>query len=318
MRSRNRLFACLWLLPLAWAALACQGQNLAHTAQRGSTIAISLGGTFSTGAFLASSLVVGYGGTAFTDYQRGEMVYQLDGFGGPELITRATTTLLPHPASGRARTGWWLNTATSGHQHVSIVDIPTDAELGTHSVYVVRRVGGSDIQIGMHPADIKILPQSIPVVGPGGPEDVVGESTDFAAWYMGGWNDHTSDIPTIAPKPQLRLVLSDFVYAVEIDVTYPSLVIDVLDAIQASTAADSDLIDKRATVWFDDDGSGSATIHAAANGQAIGVISLVFGLDDGASQILEDPFDVVATVTAAYDENGDPLAGITVANQDIR
>lgn len=182
MLFRNRLLVCLLLPLLISAVIACQGQNLAQTAQQGSTIAITLGGTFSTLAFDPSVLVVGYGGTAFTDHQRGKMVYQLDQFDGFELTTRATTTFLSHPASSRARTGWGLKPFTSGHQHVSIVDIPSDAPLGTHSLYVVRRVSGSaDIQVDMHPAEIRILPASIDVGG----EVVVGESTEFKAWGYG-------------------------------------------------------------------------------------------------------------------------------------
>ena len=136
------------------------------------------------------------------------------------------------------------------------------------------------------------------------------------AYGYGAWNDQTADIPTVVPDPQVRMKLSSPVHAVKLDVTYPDGVIDVLDAIQASTAADNDLIDKRATVWFDDDGNGSVTIQAAANGQEINAISLVFGLD--ASQPLEGPDYVVASVSAAYDEDGNSLSNITVVEQEVR
>jgi hypothetical protein len=322
MLLHNRHLAYLWLLPLTWVVLACQGQNLAHTAQRGSTIAISLGGNWSTGAFAPNVLVVGYGGTAFTDYQRGEMVYKLDGFGGPELITRATTTLIAHPASSSARDGLDLFTLSSGQQHVSIVDIPSDAPLGTHSLYVVRRVSGSsDIQVGEHPAKIQILDSSYSVEGPGGPEEIAGTSTDFASWTCNFtdcyWGDQTGNIPAVIPDPQLRMRLSSAVHAVKLQVSYPPQVIDVLDAIQSSTSLDTYLTGDHATVWFEDDGSGSVTIQAAADGQPFNAVSLVFGLDDGASQIL-DPASVVATVTAAYDEDGNPLSGVTVNQKKIR
>jgi len=196
MPFRNRGLAYLWLLPLTWAAFACQGQNLAHTAQRGSTIAITLGGSQSGST---QSLVVGYGGTAFTDYQRGEMVYRLDGYEGVELLTRATSTLLGHPASSSARDGLGFNPFASGQQHVSIVDIPGNAPLGTHSLYMMRRVGGSLIEVGVHPAEIKILPASIWVDTDSGPEEIEGEQTQFASWLClwggCGWNNVTAYIP---------------------------------------------------------------------------------------------------------------------------
>ena len=317
MPFRNRDLAYLWLLPLTWAAFACQGQNLAQTAQRGSTIAITLGGSQSGST---QSLVVGYGGTAFTDYQRGEMVYRLDGYEGPELVTRATTTLLAHPASSSARAGLGFDPLASGQQHVSIVDIPGDAPLGTHSLYMMRRVGVSLLEVGVHPAEIQILPASIWVDTGSGPEEIVGTPTQFASWlcFLGcGWMDQTATIPEVVPDPQLRMVLSSGVQAVKLEVDYPFQVIDVLGAIQASTTLDNYLLDDHAIVWFEDDGNGTAIIEAASTGQPIDAVSLVFGLDDGASQIL-DPADVAPSEMAAYDEDGNLLSGITIVEKEIR
>jgi hypothetical protein len=95
--SRSR--PCLILAVLALSALACHGQNLPQSAQRGSTILITFSGTFAS----APDRVVGYGGIDHSDPQRGTMVLQLGGQGGFELLTRATTTVLAHPAAQQAR-----------------------------------------------------------------------------------------------------------------------------------------------------------------------------------------------------------------------
>jgi hypothetical protein len=104
---------------------------------------------------------------------------------------------------------------------------------------------------------------------------------------------------------------------VKLEVDYPPQAIDVLGAIQASTTLDNYLLDDHAIVWFEDEGNGTAIIEAASTGQPIDAVSLVFGLDDGASQIL-DPADAVPSVMAAYDEDGNPLSGITIAEKEIR
>jgi hypothetical protein len=318
MPIRYRL--SLSLLVLAWVTLACTGYNLPQTAQRGSTIAIPFAG-FSWGAYWPplAGLEVGFGGTQHTDYQRGTMIFKLDEPTGFELIPRVTTALLSHPAAGNSR--GTHPEGNSGVQFVSIVDIPTDAPLGRHNIYLVRRAApgqpGSDIDIGLLDSTISILPEDIEVNG--GAETIWGTSTPFGGFWNHIFIDRTAEIHHFIPDPQLRITLGPWSpWAVELQIQYPADVINIVDALEFSGR--ESVNNETAVVWLDDNVQGSqgtVTVAAAAKSRPFDSLSLVFTLDDGASQTLDLATLPTPSVLAAYDANGVPLPGVTVSSVSI-
>src|SRR5262245_59843903 len=110
--------------------LGCQTRPIPLSAQRGSTVVIPL--SWGTGLF-------GYGGTEYTDYQRGQMVFRLDSLTGFELTTRFSTIAVASP-----RASFGATATSAGGQVVSLVDIPVGAPLGTHALYVVRKLGTTE------------------------------------------------------------------------------------------------------------------------------------------------------------------------------
>jgi hypothetical protein len=312
--SRNR--SALLLGALATIAIACHGQNLPQSAQRGSTVLIPFGGNFASDP----GMVVGYGGVDYADPQRGTMIFQLGEEGGFELTTRATTTVLAHPATQHAREGDGLS-GRSGFQHLSVVDIPLDAPLGTHDLFLVRRPSeGSDIAAGFLQSTISILPE---VIDAGGVQ-VVGIPTPFAGWICPFGNcslsDASGEIPAVVPDPLIRTRLSENVWAVELEVQYPPARIDIVDALHvtlAGAAGNAIVTNNAAMVFLEDDGEGTAIVSAAGHASDFRTLAVVFRLGNGETQPL-DVAEVPILVRAAYAENGFPLSSVSVANKSIR
>jgi hypothetical protein len=296
------VFAVGWA---ALAALACQGNVLPLSAQQGSTVLIPLTGDPAQG-------VVGYGGTLREDYQRGTLVYQLDGPGGDELVTRASTAVLPAPNAEIA------SGLMPQRLHVSLVDIPLDAPEGAHSLHVVRRriEGGTAVDHQDAPpykGELTILPQQVDVDGP--PFVSEGAPTPLARWACQpapcGFKSITNAHIAI-PFPELRVTFSAFVSAAEVRFEYPSDVIDVFDAFEPPQGASTHL----ATVWHQDDpGNEVVRVGAVAPLAPFRMLSLAFSLDDGASEIL-DPADVNVVVERAWDAQGE-LVPVSVVEKKI-
>src|SRR5262245_27152442 len=161
------------LLLVTAGILGCQTRPIPLSAQRGSTVVLPL--SWGTGLF-------GYGGTEYTDYQRGKMVFRLDGAAGFELTTRFSTIAAPSPRAILGTSG------SAGGQVISLVDIPLAAPLGTHSVFVARNQGGSDYPF-TYGGQLKILPESVTA----GSETITGQSTPreaFSFWLgnSGSWS----------------------------------------------------------------------------------------------------------------------------------
>ncbi|MCI0636440.1 MAG: hypothetical protein L0206_21360 [Actinobacteria bacterium] len=292
-------------LPIALALAACsvpacQGRIAPLSAQQGSTILIPLMGD-------PAPEVVGYGGTLQEDYQRGTLVYQLDGPGGEELVTRASSAVLPSPSAAITR-----DQPRPKSQIVSLVDIPEKAPLGTHTLHVVRRriEGGEPVDYPgpAYNGPLTILPQSLIIDVDGTPVEVFGETTPFERWDGTGWVDATDDVPFAIPRPELRITLANNVRAVELRVDYDPSVVDVVDAFEPPVLFTSRL----ATVWYQDDEAGTVRVSAVAPSTAFFRVSLVYTLVDGASAIL-DPADVDVTIEGAWDQNGSPITTSVVS-----
>lgn len=289
------------------ALAACSGKPIPLSAQAGSTVAIPLlSGSYPT--------EIGYGGTEVTDYQRGALVFRLDGPTGMELVTRGTSLVFASPASAAGR-----GIVSGPSQIVSIGDLPADAPVGTHSLYVTRRriEAGQPVEYAFpgYAGPIQILPNQITVpLSGGGSESITGAPTPFQA-YLGSWLDVRANVPWVVPDPELRLQLSTAVFALEMTVVYPASVITVQDVLEPPVIA----TDHLATVWSSESNpSQPGTLHvkAVAGAQGFSTVSLVFTLKDGASQIL-DPDATTVTVTKAYDQNGDALSP-SISSKSIR
>jgi hypothetical protein len=295
--SQRALVLCVLAIG---TSLACQGKIVPLSAQAGSTIVIPISGD-ATGN-------IGFGGTVQEDYQRGTLVYQLDGPGGFELTTRASGAFSPVPNSAIV-TGF-----NPKRQIVSLVDIPANAPVGTHTLHVKRRRIESGTPVDytgpVYHGEITILPNELEIDVGGTPVIVEGESTPFQRWNCPtpstcAWAN-VSPVGAI-PTPELRLTNGDFsVGAVELEIEYPADVITVTDVYEVSTFQANHL----AVVWFEDDAvNGVLRLGAAATTPDIPILSLgiSYTLDDGAEAIL-DLEDVDVTVENVWDLEGAPIS----------
>ena len=304
---------------LALLAIAgCMGNPIPLSAQAGSTIVVP----YSSSDFDVFEFVdpVGFGGTEVEDPQRGTLVLQLDSFGGFELTTRlGLNAAAPVEAPvGAGAAGW-------GSQLLLVVDIPTDAPLGTHDLVLVnRRVEGGvpvDTQITPSPGAIRILPT---VVDAGG-ELVTGAATPGQFFSPGagflplkdfvdldGDGELDNFFENAVPEPSFGVQVSTptgqvppgsaprlIAYA-SVDVTYPAGVIDI-ERVVATYPNDG-------LVWFEDDQLGNLTVYGLSlkkrGATGLGPFRVVFSLDDPDAALL-DLASVGATLDTARDQFGD-------------
>jgi hypothetical protein len=293
MKSRQWIPAVtmtLFVFIVSPAMIACTGHPVPLSAQAGSTILIPLRG-------VTDGTIIGYGGSLVTDYQRGELVFRLDGPTGPELITRGTSVVAAAQTTRGARQG----TIAGSLQVVAMVDIPADAPEGTHTLHVSRRriEAGSPVEYSFpaYPAEIQILPNEVTA----GSETVIGMETPLEA-YVFGWTDESHVLPEVTPDPQLRFAISPAVFALEMTVTYPASVANVIDVVEPALARANNL----ASVWFSEPVPGTVHIKAVAQTLQFNRVALVFALDDGAAAIL-DPNAVTVTIDKAFNQSGAPV-----------
>jgi hypothetical protein len=291
------------LLLLAGGMAGCAAYPIPLSAQAGSTIVIPL--------TAGEGTMIGFGGTAYTDYQRGTMIYKLDG-AGMELTTRFSIAAEPHAASQTATVG---QVFAYSPQIFSIVDIPANAPEGTHTLGVYRRLpsGGSDLAGPAYSPTIKILPNVVPLTGGG---SVQGMPTPaLQANCSGGCG---IDLSQAIPRPRIVIYLqgqtwgTDNIAAFEMNLTYPASVIDIVDAYEVGDF--SRAYNDTATVWTKDIATGTAHIVGIAHpdalddGAVLGYwnLEVSFNLDNGAANVLLQN-QLQATVTAAYDIDGNPV-----------
>lgn len=302
---------------LALGLTACRTFPIPLSAQAGSTIAIPVANGGQAG--------LAYGGKDFTDYQRGELVYQLDGAGGFELETRYTIAAAAHKASLLAAVPQLSTLSlpwTPPVQVISVVDIPDDAPEGTHTFHIVRRQAGQpDVDMPDYTGTIQILPHSIPVNG--GAETAVGTPTPNRITNCTSSCGFVNLYKRVIPRPQVRISMDNAVAAFEMVVTYPSSIIDVVDAVREENTDAAPNRDPM--IWIDDDDAGTVTIKGVTHpdGSGWGVVSgyldLVFELVDGATQILDltqNPVQVSSLT--AYDANGALIPDATANVVGIR
>lgn len=302
-------FSLRLLLLVALASpLGCMGKVLSQSVQAGSTVAIPLAGQ-GPDLFAGSTAQlgpVGFGGSAVDDPQRGQLVYQLEtGSGLVNLTTRGTTVVTGHAGSGVGR-----GEAFFVNQIVSIVDIPDDAPHGTHPIRVLHEytdpATGNVVTSELdYEGELSVLPHEVSVSTSTGPELVTGGPTPLENWLCGSGGCSFQSVPQVqaaVPDPAVRLTLDTAVWGVELEVTYPSGVIDVLDAYETPLGKVND----RATTWVTDDGSGTLTLSAAATQSSFDNLSVAFGLDDPQNAIL-DPANVSVSVVRAWDQDGNEI-----------
>jgi hypothetical protein len=298
----------LCLVVAAAGLAACQGRVLPMSAQAGSSIVIPLTNTATTGA----GGTIGYGGTLVDDLQRGELVFRLDSASGFELVTRGTTALSPVPASSMARDGSFAFAPPA--QVFVMLDIPSNAPLGLHSFNVTRRRIENGVPViypgPSYAGQIAILPASLQVpVSGGGTQTVTGQPTAFERYLClfgnCNWGDVSLDVPIVVPNPELQIGLTPAPWSIELAITYPAGVINVLEAYQ--TAWFTTPLNSRGLVWLDDSGTGTLHVSGVAtNGTyALDRLSLAFELDGTA---ILDPSNVSVSIVKATDANGANVA----------
>lgn len=288
-------------------SIGCQGRIAPLAAQQGSTVVIPLNAEGEVPEF-------GYGGTVAEDYQRGTLIYRLGGPTGPELVTRASGQALLPPNAKHQSIPFFPR-----RQIVSVVDIPDDAPLGTHTIDVVRRrlEGGTPVDYPgpSYAGELTILPEEITFTVNGSPQTVTGAPTPFENYVclLGscGWSDATQGIRNALPLPELRIRLSAAVSALELEVQYPTDVIEVFDLYEPP----GEPLVHPARVWYSESPAGSLQIGAVADVLPLQTIALAFSLVDGEAEIL-DAEDVTVTVVGAWDEDGDPLS-VSVTSKTI-
>ena len=161
-------------ISLLVAGVACHGRPFPLSAQAGSTIVIPMTDTENSalGPF-------GLGGSDYDDPQRGSLVVHLGSATGFALETRLAFIAAPPVES---QVGPWGG--GFGRSLLLVVDIPTDAPLGVHDLYIVneRTVDGVAEAVDVTPAPltIAILPNTVNAGG----ENVVGEPTP-GIFYLG-------------------------------------------------------------------------------------------------------------------------------------
>ncbi len=293
-----KLLPCLLLLTGGLAA--CQGRIAPLSAQQGSTILIPLDGE--SGLTPAERGRVGYGGSKVSDPQRGELVYRLDGPSGFELVTLGSTR---------------VKADVVGVQLVSLVEIPIDAPLGSHDLFVAHRrfdpaTGSVVEQPGPdYHGQLSILPSAISVSLPGGGSELIeGRPTPLEAFadIANGW---VTIAPTwlqpVVPKPELRIALSADtpIWAVEGTVVVRAAVAELVDIRDASSSGSP------AVVWLKDLGV-SWSYHgyvgsAAGTSAAISSLAFPFTLVDANAALL-DPASVITADFGAWDREGNPIS----------
>jgi hypothetical protein len=288
---------------LALVMVACEGKIVPQVVARGSTIMIPIQGSHTEGV---NPVPIGYGGESVTDHQRGTLVFKLVGSdcgGSPcRLVTRGTSTVLPSPNT-RLMRGETSNPLyfPGGYQHVSIVDVPFDAPVGTWSLAVSRERtrpdGGTDVLAApAHHGTIEIL------------EEPLGEPTPFEAFIGGGWSSVSGSIGDVVPQPELRLTFNKLVFAIELTIEYPAQTIDVLDVVEPPVPRQLFNANHRAVVLWSDEGEGTLSVRAAGQGGGFKQLSVVFDLDDGENAILDPGLDIQVTNLQAFKADGTPLS----------
>lgn len=303
------VFAGVGLAALILALAACQGRPVPLAAQAGSTVVIPLQG-------LTSTTVVGYGGETLEDFQRGTLVFRLDGPSGMELLTRGTSAVAAAPTTAAAR-GELLATPL---EVVALVDIPAGAPEGPHTLYVTRRriENGAPVEYAFpgYSGTLTILPEHVVAGG----QTETGARTPFEAYSCGplgcGFGDVSTSLPGVIPEPELRVRLNLAVSAVELTLSYPSDVIEVRDVLEPPVGL---RVNELASVWhveLDPENPGTLSVKAVAGALPFTTLSLVFGLLDGGAAIL-DPNDIGVSVQKAFNASGSPLT-VSVASKTIR
>ena len=303
MPFRNRLLYCFLLLPVISAALACQGNIAPMVARAGTTIIIPLSGSI-TDAFASSGIPFAYGGQNYTDHQRGGLVFYLvDYLGEHRLVTRACSSVVAHPSTGNARGETY--TYPAGVQFIAVVDIPAGIPSSVYDIEVYHQFPGVE------------PPQ--PVVGAyyaGQLEVIYDDTENFTPLqaYAGGWFNVSGQVYTAIPDPEVRFRLNPKPWAVELSVTYPPDVINVVDALPSLVGRG---MNHGGVVWYADN-NGEVAISAAAEIKAIDSLSLVFKLDNPEVEGILSTGQLGWSVVAAYDQNGVPMSGVTVSSVSIR
>lgn len=293
------------LIPLGLAMLACQGQPVPLSAQVGSTMVIPL--------VSVGHNKIGYGGTEYTDAQRGGYVFALGDLaenGGTELTTRFTI-----PVTSEQRTE--LDTP----QLIAVVDIvnPYSETItpGTQTLHLSYREPDGTLTTLNPPRTwtVAILPALVDT----GTEWVTGQSTPLETFdFLGDPPDweplalvstsETDGLDDLIPRPAIAIGAQTDQWATS-PRNLSSLIAEVSfpdDLIQIVGTANS----KGRATWYEDlgvDGGGIRTIRVsgASVGLPLKFVDLVFELK-GSTPLA--PGDIVATVSKATDFDMTPVA----------
>lgn len=296
---RNPSQAALLGLVAMSLLLACSGASVPLSAQKGSTILIPIGGMLDEDDGL-----IGFGSQLYEDRQRGALVFKLDGPSGAELSTRVVTALAGPLASAHGIA------SPFGYRTdllVAMVDIPNTPAIteGTHGLYIVRRLGGIDHAGPAYDHQISILPASIIA----GAETIVGAPTPLEALGL----DISTVVKNAVPDPQALFAvhIGPPVHALEIDVTFPSSLVNIKDVTEAAIGNGTGYFDgvsesHRAHSWHKTLSAGRLAVSMLSPDRPLRGISVVFALKAAATGPVPPSAFAIENVRA-YGPNGDAI-----------
>jgi hypothetical protein len=232
----NAVTACLIAL-LAIMTMACQGKPIPMTAVRGTSVLIPVGaGT----TFNNEGLQMGFGTPTLLDWQRGRLHITLDSESGFPLPVRGVSRVRADRASpaGLSEANPLVNPFWLGDQVVALVDVPGNAPLGLHDVYVTRYIrhwDGTDWDQEIAAAPAPSYNGTLEIVaGAGSP-------TPFEAFIF-DWTDVSGAIPGFVPYPKFRFVVqsgSTPIGSAHFTVTYPASRISIRGVVAEPIDTDS-------------------------------------------------------------------------------
>ena len=269
-----------FLVALALLVSACASNPISNSVQRGGSVLIPMGNEAGLAQLHQAGLYpkLTYGSDTNLGDERGVLEFYLDDPSVPANIleTRIVAAASPHPASELAR-----STTTTWSQVNALIDVPTSAPLGPHTLYVRRMVGGVQDGPTGNLGTLQVLPASLTFSDGANTHTVVGAPSSHQ-------NDNR--LHEAAPAPTLIFDLGASVHAAELLVAVPSGAITVLDSFDPRTFTPNG----RALVWHG--------VVAPPNApQTIGIKAV--------ARATSQPFDSLALV---FESQGAPLDPSTV------
>jgi hypothetical protein len=263
------------------------------------------------------------------DYQRGDLVVALcptsnasctpttqthPCLATPEgiyLTTHWVTEVMPSPASNIGLAGRIDNPATASveilGEELAFLDVPASTCPGEYSMSVRTRPAGQSGPEGIYGPVWDLIVSSAPAGMPNPNETTVGGGHDTPPNPFGLTIDVEQNMADLVPNPTAHLRLSDpgfystYPAAAEIDVTYPSSLVQILGAYQYGH------LGLRSMLNWSDNGTGTVHLALVDPTRCTEDINIVFKLKTSTAVSTTTDFTIPANGQRRYDLNGNLL-----------